>query len=233
MTKADLEALKAALGRLPKKARETAEMGWTDIAREARVYAQALAEPPKRRPAPWKVEQELKALAECARTMRHKLANVSRPALDTIENSAHSRIGKAANPWPWFPIGRYSFDDDGVPDPEPEEPWGGHDDMRGYELGVLASFLDDVAGHAATRKAEPKGKRTPTQAQQVRDRAKQSLVSTCHFELHILLQRAAGHALLIAQTVHTWATGEPVGKEWGQSVIDQEKERAAIDPIAW
>lgn|GEM_PF-5001773 len=218
---ADLQSLKAALERLPKKAAQTAEMGWTDIAREAQEYARAMAEPPKRNPPPSKVEADLKALAACARTLRHKLTTLPRPALDAIENSAYSRIGKAADPWPWFPIGRYSFDSDGVP--TQEEPYLGNDCMRPDELEILAAFLDDVAGYAATRKAEPRGKRTPTQAQLAKDRAKRSLVSTCHFELHIALDRAVGHALLIAQTVHTWATGEAVGKDWGQSVIDQEK----------
>jgi len=229
MAKADLEALKAALGRLPKNQAMTANSGWADVAREAAGYAQAIADPPKRRPAPWKVEQELKALAECARTMRHKLANISRPALDTIENSAYSRIGKAADPWPWFPIGRYSFDDDGVP--EPEEPWGGHDDMRGYELGALAAFLDDVAGYTATRKAEPKGKRTPSLAQQVKARAKANLVDCLHLQLHIFLDRPITHVLPIAQAVHTWATGEPVGKDWGQTEIDRIKDRIAALPF--
>jgi len=224
MAKPDLEALKAALARLPKKAAQTAEMGWDDIAREARAYALALAEPPKRNPPPSKVEAELKALAACARTLRHKLTTASRPALNAIENGAYSRIGKAADPWPWFPIGRYSFDSDGVGNPE--EPWWGHDNLRPDELSILASFLDDVAQSAASRKGAPRGPRTPTETQQALDRAKRSLVSTCHFELHIALERSVSHALLIAQTVHTWATGEAVGKDWGQSVIDQEQEYA-------
>jgi hypothetical protein len=229
MAKADLEALKVTLGRLPKNQAVTAEVGWFDIALAATEYAQAIADPPKRNPAPWKVEQELKAIAVCARTLRHKLANVSRPALAAIENDAHSRIGKAADPWPWFPIGRYSFDDEGVP--EQEEPWWGHDDMRGYELGALATFLDDVAGHTATRKSEPKGKRTPTQTQQVKSVAKHRLIEWLRFELHIANDRPISHVMPIAQAVHTWATGEVVGKDWGQTEMDRIKEQIAALPF--
>jgi len=219
----DLQRLEDALQQLPKKRAQTAMLGWSDIVIEATEYAAAVSDLPKKDPAPWEVEAELKAIAACARALQDRLLRISRSALAVVENEAYTPQGKEADPWPWFSIGRYSFDSDGVP--EPEEPWGGHDDMRTYELGVLAPFLESAASIVAKRKSAPRGERTPTQAQRVKDKAKRMLISTLHFELHTVLDRPVTHVLPIAQVIHTWATGESVKDEWGQTEIDRTNER--------
>ena len=228
MIKVDLEGLRAALHRLPKNRAKTAELGWDDIAREALCYLNSTAaamNPPKRQAAPWKVEQELRAIADCTRTLRHKLDTISNEAVNVIETGAYTDMAVGADPFAWFPIGRYSFDSDGVP--TPEEPWFDHDYTRPGELGRLADLLDSVSNSVGAMKSAPNGNRAPSQARVAMVAAKDRLINTLHWELHSAIDRPKSHILPIAQAIHTWATGEPVGIEWGQAEIERTDARIA------
>lgn len=113
MVRAGLDELKAALADLPKNQAKSAAESWKWIARAADEYARAMAEAPKRPLPPWKVEKELKAIADCARTLQFKLQQVSGAAVGAVEDRAYTQKWRDADPWPWFPIGRYEQDEEG------------------------------------------------------------------------------------------------------------------------
>ena len=232
MIKVDLEGLRAALRCLPKNQAKTAELGWDDVAREALSYFHSTAaamNPPKRQAAPWKVEQELRAIVDCARTLRHKLDTISNEAVNIIETEAYTDKAVGGDPFAWFPIARYSFDSDGVP--TPEEPRWGHDYTRPGELGLLADLLESASDSVGSMKSAPNGNRAPSQARVAMVAAKNCLVNTLHWELHSALDRPKTHILPIARAIHTWATGEPVGVEWGQAEIERTDARIAATPF--
>ncbi len=226
----DLDRLKEMLGRLPKKQAKSAEIDWTNISMEAMRYRQKVTESSataqdEKKVQPWEIEKEILAIATDARNLRERLARVTRPVLNVIENEANPSPD-VADPFPWFPIGRYKFDSDGVP--EPQEPWWGHDNMREYELEALAVFLESAAGTVAQRKKNPRGPRPLTDATIYRERAKNFLIADLHLNIFVFHERPLSHVLPIVQVVHEWATGVPVGKEWGETELDRVEARCGV-----
>lgn len=237
-----LESLRAMLEALPKRQAETARLCWRDIQWDAERYREALArEESNHRAAPWEVERDLAGIAADMRDLAQRIQRASPDVLRAIENEAnyeppewgmapwHERTRyrlenpRGADPFPWFEIGRYSPQSDGTW--EPVEPHWGHDGMRPYELREMADFLEKMAQRVGSGKAAPNGPRDLRPATKAKMNAKERLISSLDFELHWMEGRPKGHILPMVQTIHRWATGDPVGSEWGWTELERARKR--------